>query len=106
MLESLYENKPFFVPNGGDIQSVEIKYKDWMWIENFITTTRLDDLERLEKFCEGMKILQTGKVKLDYAGGKEYEVEVESDRQIFYNQALSDLLSHLKEQRRIISNEE
>ncbi len=52
------------------------------------------EIERLE----GMKIKGGGNIKLDYANGKSYEVEAESDREIFYNQAIEDSLSHLTAQ--------
>lgn len=56
-------------------------------------------LEGVGKEIEGMKIKEKGTVRLDYTNGKKYEVEVEveSDRQIFYNQALSDLHQLLQE---------
>jgi len=31
-------------------------------------------------------------ISLSYADGKKYEVEVESDRMVFYNQALEDII--------------
>lgn len=34
--ERLYEEKPFLVPNGGDLLKVEITFADWLWLENFI----------------------------------------------------------------------
>ncbi len=37
IIEQLYETKEFIVPNGGDIQKVEITYKDWLWIEKFLS---------------------------------------------------------------------
>ena len=36
VIEELYEDKSFIVPNGGDIRKVEITYEDWLWIEDFI----------------------------------------------------------------------
>jgi len=36
ILEKLYEEKSFTIPNGGDIPKVEITYEDWVWIEQFL----------------------------------------------------------------------
>jgi len=43
--ERLYDEKPFLVPNGGDIRKVEITYKDWIWIKDFISQTIISERE-------------------------------------------------------------
>ena len=76
-------------------------------VKSFHLSSFITLLEGVGKEIEGMKIKEKGTVRLDYTNGKKYEVEVEveSDRQIFYNQALSDLLSFLKEAREGIEKE-
>jgi len=37
IIGKLYEEKDFLIPNDGDIRKVELTYKDWLWIENFLT---------------------------------------------------------------------
>ena len=68
-------------------------------IKSFHLSSFITLLEGVGKEIEGMKIKEKGTVRLDYTNGKKYEVEVEveSDRQIFYNQALSDLHQLLQE---------
>ena len=57
ILEKLYEEKSFTIPNGGDIPKVEITYEDWVWIEQFLAkeitdllkAQNQDLLEKIEK---------------------------------------------------------
>jgi len=49
------------------------------------------DRELVEKIKE-KTLKERGMISLSYADGKKYEVEVESDRMVFYNQALEDII--------------
>jgi len=87
ILEEFYKTKPFIVPNGGDIRKVEISYEDWLWIENFLSTSiaqaLAEERERMRGEIEGLRL---NPAKIDLKRLAEYHA---------HNDLLNDLLSSL-----------
>jgi len=96
ILKELYEKKPFFVPNGGDIQKVEVTYKDWLWIENFILSSQKSTLLYVIDEVKKMKKTKTFPQHLNKFDGTVEHFERLSDGDIHYNHALSDIISKLQ----------
>lgn len=73
--ETLYETKPFIVPNGGDIKEVSITYKDWIWIENFIRQEReallKEILEEIKEKRKNERNMAQGEFCLETVGEVE-----------------------------------
>ncbi len=55
-----------------------------------VVSTIISVLKEQVEVADVMMKNEKGSLKLNYANGKEYWVEVGSDRMFFYNEALSD----------------
>jgi len=85
--EKLYEEKPFIVPNGGDIRKVEITYQDWLWLEQFIQSLLSENTnDILRKFATGQFIKTPlakkfeKQIKQEIIKGIKYAFEKEKNR--------------------------
>lgn len=65
-------------------------------LKTHIPETIRQVLQAVEEEVEGKKIIEKSVVKISYGTGEDSEVEVNSDRAVFYNSALSDIQSLLK----------
>jgi len=51
--------------------------------------------EELRDKIEGMKIKEKGKMIMEFGNGKKSEIMIDSDRAVFYNKALQNILELL-----------
>lgn len=86
--EEFSPTKIWVVPSDDNVKTIDD-------IKSFIHALRAQDREAMREWAEGSKIKDKGKVCLTYADGSDAEIEVDSDRAVFYNQAIQDLLAHL-----------
>jgi len=91
ILEKLYEEKSFTIPNGGDIPKVEITYEDWVWIEQFLAKEITDLLKAQNQ--DLLKKIEEMKKDNFKEGTFTYAFQDLRNRamQEGYNQALKDI---------------